>query len=80
MFEYPDMIRKLIYTTNIIESFNSQLRKVTKSKRVFTNDQALTKLLYLVQMKIYKNAGTILGWKQIMAQFIIIFEQRWYIN
>lgn len=80
MFEYPDMIRKLIYTTNIIESFNSQLRKVTKSKRVFTNDQALTKLLYLVQMKIYKNAGPILGWKQIMAQFIIIFEQRWYIN
>jgi transposase-like protein len=40
MFEFPDMIRKMIYTTNIIESFNSQLRKVTKSKRVFTNDQA----------------------------------------
>jgi putative transposase len=80
MFEYPDMIRKLIYTTNIIESFNSQLRKVTKSKRVFTNDQALIKLLYLVQLKIFENAGPILGWKQIMAQFIIIFEQRWSVN
>jgi transposase-like protein len=45
MFEFPDMIRKLIYTTNIIESFNSQLRKVTKSKRVFTNDQALIKVI-----------------------------------
>ncbi len=77
MFEYPDMIRKLIYTTNIIESFNSQLRKVTKSKRVFTNDQALMKLLYLVQTKLFENVGPIAGWKQIMAQFIIIFEHRW---
>lgn len=80
MFEYPDMIRKLIYTTNIIESFNSQLRKVTKSKRVFTNDQALMKLLYLVQRKILEKINPIAGWKQIMAQFIIIFEQRWNIN
>jgi len=80
MFEYPDMIRKLIYTTNIIESFNSQLRKVTKSKRVFTNDQALMKLLYLVQTKLFENLGPILGWKQIMAQFIIIFEHRWNID
>ncbi len=80
MFEYPDMIRKLIYTTNIIESFNSQLRKVTKSKRVFTNDQALMKLLYLVQRKILEKINPIAGWKQIMAQFIIIFELRWNIN
>jgi len=80
MFEFPDMIRKLIYTTNIIESFNSQLRKVTKSKRVFTNDQALMKLLYLVQRKILEKINPIAGWKQIMAQFIIIFEQRWNIN
>jgi transposase-like protein len=76
MFDFPDQIRKLIYTTNIIESFNSQLRKVTKSKRVFTNDQALMKLLFLVQQKIYEKAGPILGWKQIMAQLIIIFEDR----
>lgn len=58
MFEFPDMIRKLMYTTNVIESFNSQLRKVTKSKRVFTNDQALMKLLFLVQQKIYEKIGT----------------------
>jgi transposase-like protein len=76
MFEYPDQIRKLIYTTNIIESFNSQLRKVTKSKRVFTNDQALMKLLFLVQQKIYEKSGPIVGWKLIMAQLIIIFEDR----
>ncbi len=76
MFEFPDMVRKLMYTTNVIESFNSQLRKVTKSKRVFTNDQALMKLLFLVQQKIYERSGTISCWKQIMAQLIIIFEDR----
>lgn len=76
MFEFPAQIRKLMYTTNIIESFNSQLRKVTKSKRVFTNDMALTKLLYLVQLKVLEKAGPINEWKQMMAQFIIIFEQR----
>jgi len=76
MFDFPDQIRKLIYTTNVIESFNSQLRKVTKSKRVFTNDQALMKLLFLVQQKIYEKSGPINGWKQIMAQLIIIFEDR----
>jgi putative transposase len=76
MFDFPDQVRKLIYTTNVIESFNSQLRKVTKSKRVFTNDQALMKLLFLVQQKIYEKAGAIKGWKQIMAQLIIIFEDR----
>lgn len=76
MFEFPDMIRKLMYTTNVIESFNSQLRKVTKSKRVFTNDQALMKLLFLVQQKIHEKTGPIGGWKQIMAQLIIIFEDR----
>lgn len=76
MFGFPDQIRKMMYTTNIIESFNSQLRKVTKSKRVFSNDQALTKLLFLVQQKVLERTGPINEWKQIMAQFIIIFEHR----
>ena len=76
LYDFPEQIRKMMYTTNIIESFNSQLRKVTKSKRVFTTDQALMKLLYLVQQKIFEKTGAIKGWKQIMAQFIIIFEDR----
>ncbi len=80
MFQFPDQIRRLMYTTNIIESFNSQLRKVTKSKRVFTNDQALMKLLYLIQRKVYVNLGPILYWKQIMSQFIIIFDNRFKIT
>ncbi|OJW72871.1 MAG: IS256 family transposase [Candidatus Amoebophilus sp. 36-38] len=53
-FKYPQAIRKVIYTTNMIESFHSQLRKVTKTKRVFTRDMALLKLLYLVQKDVTK--------------------------
>lgn len=80
MFDFPQPIRKLMYTTNIIESFNSQLRKVTKSKRVFTNDMALTKLLFLVQQKILEKNAPIAAWKEILAEFIILFEKRWYIS
>ncbi|WP_199402805.1 transposase [Rickettsia asembonensis] len=45
--EYPEEIRKVIYTTNAVEAVNSQLRKVTKNKRVFPNDNAVFKTLYL---------------------------------
>lgn len=76
-FKYPKEIRKVMYTTNIIESFHSQLRKVTKSKRVFTNDDALLKLLYLVFINIKRGwTGPILGWKLISSQLMIIFEDR----
>ena len=46
-FKYPPELRKLIYTTNSIENFNRQLRKVTKSKSIFPTDDALFKMLYL---------------------------------
>lgn len=76
-FKYPKEIRKMIYTTNIIESFHSQLRKVTKSKRVFSSDMSLFKLLYLVHSNIKSGwAGPILGWKQTFAQMMILFEER----
>lgn len=76
-FKYPQEIRKVIYTTNIIESFHSQLRKVTKSKRVFSSDMALLKLLYLVHQNINGLWKTqIYGWKQIFAQMQILFEER----
>jgi transposase-like protein len=76
-FKYPKEIRKIIYTTNIIESFNSQLRKVTKSKRTFPSDMGLLKLLFLVQQNL-KNGwiGPINGWKQTSAQMMILFEER----
>ena len=76
-FKYPQEIRKVIYTTNIIESFHSQLRKVTKSKRVFSSDMALLKLLYLVHHNINGRWKTQMhGWKQIFAQMQILFEER----
>ncbi len=76
-FKYPKEIRKIIYTTNIIESFNSQLRKVTKSKRVFSSDMALLKLLYLVHTNIKGRwTSSILGWKMTYAQMMIIYEER----
>ena len=53
-FKYPDEVRKLIYTTNAIEGFNRQLRKVTKSKTVFPSDDSLLKMLYLATMDITK--------------------------
>jgi len=76
-FQYPQDIRRVIYTTNIIESFHSQLRKITKTKRVFSSDQSLLKLLFLV----YKNlkdgwTGHISGWNLTHAQLMILFESR----
>ena len=53
-FKYPETVRKLIYTTNAIEGFNRQLRKVTKSKTVFPTDESLLKMLYLAMMDITK--------------------------
>jgi putative transposase len=76
-FKYPKEIRRIIYTTNIIESFHSQLRKVTKSKRVFSSDMSLFKLLYLVQGNLKQNwEFPIAGWKLTHAQIMILFEER----
>lgn len=76
-FKYPEGIRRRIYTTNPIESFHSQLRKVTKTKRVFPSDMALMKLLYLVQENVRKKWTTPLReWKQTYSQLMIIFENR----
>lgn len=53
-FDYPSEIRKVIYTTNAIESFNASLRQVTKTGRSFPNDDAVLKLLYLALHQIAK--------------------------
>ena len=53
-FKFPEELRRLIYTTNAIEGFNRQLRKVTKSKAVFPTDDSLFKILYLAMLDITK--------------------------
>ncbi len=76
-FKYPQEIRKIIYTTNVMESYNRQLRKVTKAKSIFPYDDALLKMLYLATMDISKKwTQSIRGWTQILAQLSIFFEGR----
>ena len=76
-FKYPNEVWKLIYTTNAIEGFNRQLRKVTKSKTVFPSDDSLLKMLYLATMDITKKwTGRRRDWSQIRAQLEIYFEER----
>ena len=76
-FKYPQEVRTLIYTTNSIEGFNRQLRKVTKNKGVFPTDDSLIKMLYLAMMDITKKwTGTRREWGQIHSQLEIYFADR----
>jgi len=80
-FQYPKEIRKVIYTTNIIEGFHRQLRSVTKTKGAFTSEDALIKLLFLAQDSIVaKWNKPIHNWNQILAQLSIIFSDRVKLN
>ena len=77
-FQYSDPIRKLIYTTNTVEGYHRQIRKVTKNKGVFPNDTALIKLVYLA----YRNARKkwtmpVPNWGIISQQLAIKFEDRY---
>ena len=76
-FKFPQEVRRLIYTTNTIEGFNRQLRKVTKSKSVFPTDDSLLKMLYLAMMDITKKwTGRRQDWSLIYAQMAIFFGDR----
>lgn len=76
-FKYPPAIRKLIYTTNMIESYNRQLRKVTKGKSIFPTDEALLKMLYLATQDVLRKwTGRIQNWGQILLQLSIFFPDK----
>ena len=76
-FKFPQELRRLIYTTNTIEGFNRQLRKVTKSKSVFPTDDSLFKMLYLAMIDITKKwTGRRQDWSMIHVQLAIYFEDR----
>jgi len=75
--DYPLEIRKLIYTTNIIESFNAVLRKYTSNKKVFPNDEAALKSIYLAAQQIKpKWSKSRFGWANIYNYLFIYFENR----
>ena len=76
-FKYPQEVRRLIYTTNSIEGFNRQLRKVTKTRSVFPTDDSLFKMLYLAMVDITKKwTGRQRDWSKIHAQLSIYFAER----
>jgi len=76
-FDNPLEIRKIVYTTNVIESLNSGIRKYTKTKTVFPHDQAALKAVYLAITNIVKKwTVPIRDWGMILQQFLIKFEER----
>ncbi len=76
-FEYPPEIRKIIYTTNMIEGLNRQFRQITKNKPSFTNDDSLRRMLYLASQRIMKRWRTrCQNWDLILSQLEILFAGR----
>jgi len=76
-FDYPPEIRRVIYTTNAIESVNMGLRKITKSRGSFPNDESLMKLFYLALQNISEKWSMPLrDWKPALNRFTIQFEER----
>lgn len=80
-FAHPPEIRKIIYTTNAIESLNMSLRKVTKARGSFPNDEAVSKLLYLALRNIAKKWTVAVPlWRDALNRFAIIYEDRLPVN
>ena len=75
-FVFPDYIRRIIYTTNAIESLNSQFRKVTKTKLIFPSDESLMKMLYLATEKVSKRWTRVYAnWDLVISQLNILFSE-----
>ncbi|MEG1972968.1 MAG: IS256 family transposase, partial [Oscillospiraceae bacterium] len=76
-FAYPAELRRIIYTTNVIEGLNRQFRKVTKAKPSFTNDDSLRKMLYLASQKIVEHwTVSCRNWDMVLNQLNIMFAER----
>ncbi len=76
-FAYPAEVRKIIYTTNIIEGLNRQFRKITKNKPSFTNDDSLRKILYLASKNIVEHWSSVCrNWDMVSNQLSIMFAER----
>ena len=76
-FQFSEEIRRIMYTTNIIEGLNRQYRKVTKAKSVFPSDTSLEKMLYLASNNITKKwTQRYRNWDQVLSQLILLYEER----
>ncbi len=77
LFAFPENIRKVIYTTNAIESMNMTLRKVTRNHRVFPSDEAVYKVVYLAMQNIARKwTMPLQDWKRALNRFALEFEER----
>jgi transposase-like protein len=77
MFDYTPEIRRLIYTTNIIEAYNRQLRKVTKNRGALPSGEAIRKLLWLAHQDIARKwTMPVANWANILNQLAIRFDDR----
>jgi len=75
-FQFPEEVRKVIYTTNAVESLHASLRKVTKNRGAFPSEEAAFKLLYLALRNASKKWSTLQFWKEAMRQFEMIYPGR----
>jgi putative transposase len=75
-FSFPAEIRKVIYTTNAIESLNMTLRKVIKTRASFPNEEAALKLLFMALENVAKKWNTVQGWREALNRFQILWPER----
>ena len=76
-FQFPDEIRRIMYTTNVIEGLNRQYRKVTKTKSVFPSDSSLEKMLYLASLNVAKKwTQRYRNWDQVLNQLTVLYGER----
>ena len=75
-FEFPEEIRKIVYTTNAVESLHMTLRKVTKNRGSFPSQEAAIKLIYLALQNVAKKWHTVQGWREALRQFAVRWPER----
>ena len=76
-FQFPDEVRRIMYTTNVIEGLNRQYRKVTKTKSVFPSDSSLEKMLYLASQNVAKKwTQRYRNWDQVLSQLTVLYGER----
>ena len=75
-FQFPPEIRKIVYTTNAIESLNMSLRKAIKTRGAFPSEDAALKVMYLALRNLAKKWKAVQGWKEALNRFALVWESR----
>ena len=75
-FAFPADVRRIIYTTNAVESLNMSLRKIIKTRGAFPSEEAALKLLFLALRNVIDRWETVQHWKEAMARFTLLWEDR----